>query len=297
MTEDGPRILVLDLDPPWRPVIDAAARWGNLGTVKTLTDPGRATTALQFSPDILVWNLKSVDQFDYRLQGAIVTFFPRADVLVAVDDASEDTVVKLLKAGVTYLVDKKEGPAAFERSFLQVVGFERTVGERAASLQIDYAIRNWVEISAPSERKFVDSLAWFVLLLTRTTLPERKRRSLCYALRELAQNAIEWGNDYDPRKRFRLSFCVLRDRVLVKLADEGEGFDREALPDVREDPLGNLIERRRLGKRTGGYGLVIVLGLMDEVIFNEKGNTVVLVLTLEPVERAVPATESEHHER
>lgn len=276
----GPKLLVLDLDPPWRAVLDGAARRGRFAAVKTLADPSQATAALSFSPDIVLWNLGKVDQFDYRLQGAVSVFFPCADVLVAVDDADEETVVKLLRSGVTYLCDKKDGPAVFEQSLLRVVGFDREVRAWTPPVEIDYEIRNWVEISAPSERAFVDSLARFVGLLTRTALPERERRSLGYALREIGQNAIEWGNENDPRKRLRLSFCILEDRIMVKLQDEGRGFDVDALPDVRVDPLGNLLERRQLGKRVGGYGLAIVAGLMDDVLFSDKGNTVILVMSL-----------------
>ena len=275
-----PRLLVLDLDPPWRATIDSAAAKADLASVKVLRDPGRATAALTFSPDIVLWNLGRIEDFDFALQGAIVAFFPHADILVAVEDASEEAVVRLLKSGVTYLCDKKEGREAFERSFIQVVGFDREVRSAPAGLEVGYRVRNWIEISAPSERKFVESLARFVVLLAGTRLAERKRRSLGFALRELGQNAIEWGNAFDPSKRLHLSFCILEDRILVKLEDEGEGFDPDSLPDVCADPLQNIVWRRRRNKRVGGYGLAIVRGLMDEVIFNEKGNAVVLVLSL-----------------
>jgi anti-sigma regulatory factor (Ser/Thr protein kinase) len=279
----GPRLLVLDLDPPWRAEIERVANEGDLGSVRFMADPSKATAAVSYSPDIVLWNLADIRQFNFRLQDAVLAAFPQADVLVAVDGATEEAVVGLLKAGVTYLCDKKDGPGSFGQTFLRLVGLNREVRALAPSLRVDYQIRNWVEISAPSEKKFVESLARFVLLLTRTRVADRKRRSLGYALREIGQNAIEWGNAYDPRKRFHLSFCVLEDRLLLKLEDEGEGFDPEALIDVREDPLGNLIRRREQGKRTGGYGLAIVRGLMDQVIFSEKGNAVVLVLSLDPV--------------
>ncbi len=276
----GPRLLVLDLDPPWRTAIDDVANQGELGPVKVLSDPSRATIALNFSPDIVLWNLQGIDQFDFSLQEAVVATFPRADILVAVEDASEGAVIRLLKAGVTYLCDKKDGPEAFARSFLWLLGLDRNIRELATSLQVDYQIQNWVEISAPSERKLVESLARFVLLLTRVRLAERKRRSLGYALREIGQNAIEWGNAYNPEKRLHLSFCILEDRIMLKLEDEGEGFNPADVPDARKDPLGTLVRRRMQGKRAGGYGLAIVTGLMDDVIFNEKGNAVVLQLSL-----------------
>jgi len=285
------RVVVIDRDPAWWPVLEAAAREAGLEALKRLEEPAAAVESARNlstrcngkgeSFEIVLWNLESPEQFDTAVQKELVEILPGCDSVVAVAEASEAQVVSLLQAGVTYLWDKADGPEAVRQSFLHLVGLEREVRACRSSLEIEYPTRNWVEISAPSESKFVESLAAFVQLLTRTKLPERKRRSLAYALREIGQNAVEWGNANDPRKQIHMSFCILQDRVLVKLEDEGSGFDPAGIPDARTDPLKMLLKRREEGKRAGGYGLAIVRGLMDKVVFNERGNAVVLVVSYE----------------
>jgi anti-sigma regulatory factor (Ser/Thr protein kinase) len=277
----GPRMVLIDLDPPWRETIIAAAARAGAAVAAVVTDPMRATTAVSTPLDVVLWNLASIDGFDFALAAMLGAAFPHAECLVAVGDAPEEAVVRLLQAGVTYLCDKRDGPEALGTSLAAVLRFDAAVRGVGPGLRVEYPAQNWVEIAAPSEQKFVESVARFAAALTRTRLPERKRRSLAYALREIGQNAVEWGNAFDPSKRVRVSFCILEDRVLVKFEDEGAGFDRGALLDVRDDPLGALVRRAGQGKRIGGYGIAIVTGLMDEVIFSERGNAVVLVLRLD----------------
>jgi serine/threonine-protein kinase RsbW len=45
------------------------------------------------------------------------------------------------------------------------------------------------------------------------------------ALEEAIVNAIKHGNNNDPRKWVRLRFQVTTRQVLVKVKDQGEGFD------------------------------------------------------------------------
>ena len=76
------------------------------------------------------------------------------------------------------------------------------------------------------------------------------------AVRESMVNAVVHGNRYSTNKRVRLSVTRTAERYTVRIADEGEGFDFENLPD----PLApeNLL-------RTSGRGLFLVRSFMDEV--------------------------------
>ena len=93
---------------------------------------------------------------------------------------------------------------------------------------------------------------------------------------ELGQNAVEWGNRNDRKKQIHLSYCVFNDRIVFKVEDEGEGFDPGTLRDPSIDPLKHIMERMKEGKRAGGYGVFISKKLMDDVIYSESGNTVLM---------------------
>ena len=76
------------------------------------------------------------------------------------------------------------------------------------------------------------------------------------AVRESMVNAVVHGNRYNANKKVRFSIRKNADRLTVKIADEGEGFDYENLPD----PLApeNLF-------RSSGRGIFLIRSFMDEV--------------------------------
>jgi serine/threonine-protein kinase RsbW len=75
------------------------------------------------------------------------------------------------------------------------------------------------------------------------------------AVRESMVNAVVHGNRYNLNKKVRFSVGHNSERYTVKIADEGEGFDFENLPD----PLApeNLM-------RTSGRGIFLIRSFMDE---------------------------------
>lgn len=75
------------------------------------------------------------------------------------------------------------------------------------------------------------------------------------AVRESMVNAVVHGNRYSSNKKVRLSVMNNAERMTVRIADEGEGFDYEHLPD----PLAaeNLL-------RSSGRGIFLIRTFMDE---------------------------------
>ena len=88
-------------------------------------------------------------------------------------------------------------------------------------------------------------------------------------LTEALSNAILYGNGGDPQKRVRVELRVRSGEVRACVTDEGAGFDPETVPDPR---LPENIPR------PDGRGIFLMRALMDEVHYNELGNSVTLVL-------------------
>jgi serine/threonine-protein kinase RsbW len=91
------------------------------------------------------------------------------------------------------------------------------------------------------------------------------------AVREAVVNAVVHGNRYNESKKVRFSVVKNSERLTVRVADEGEGFEFEHLPD----PLApeNLL-------RASGRGIFLIRSFMDELEIRrlEPGGTE-LVLT------------------
>ncbi len=89
----------------------------------------------------------------------------------------------------------------------------------------------------------------------RAGFDEDELMKIGMAVRESMVNAVVHGNRYNEHKKVRFSVAHNAERFTVRIADEGEGFDFEHLPD----PLApeNLM-------RTSGRGIFLIRSFMDE---------------------------------
>ena len=65
--------------------------------------------------------------------------------------------------------------------------------------------------------------------------------------------------------------------MIMQISDEGEGFVPDHVPDPSTNPEATYINRMASGKRMGGYGLHLVQNIMDKLVYNSAGNTVVAI--------------------
>ena len=140
------------------------------------------------------------------------------------------------------------------------------------SLPLD-SVRLSVELEIPSDIRYIEEVVELV-----TGQCER----LCYtarhcalnvpvALTEALANAILRGNRENREKHVRVSARMDFKRLVMEVADEGEGFDLEqcTLDPTTEDRIDT----------EDGRGLYLMRRLMDSVErFNDHGNVVRLTL-------------------
>jgi anti-sigma regulatory factor (Ser/Thr protein kinase) len=96
----------------------------------------------------------------------------------------------------------------------------------------------------------------------------------------LLLNAVEHGGHFDPEKTVELS-CIRTARGIVcYIRDPGEGFapeNMEGSTAIAPDQIFAHLDRRaESGLRPGGLGLFLVKQVADELLYNAKGNEVVL---------------------
>ena len=106
-------------------------------------------------------------------------------------------------------------------------------------------------------------------------LDEDARHWVNVAVRESVINAIKHGNANDERKRVHVEFTPLHPSptqgIVIRVRDEGPGFDPSTLPD----PLApeNLL-------KASGRGIFLIRSFMDEMVLQrapEGGMEVVMV--------------------
>ena len=98
---------------------------------------------------------------------------------------------------------------------------------------------------------------------------DRLRLNFRVCLTEALANAMLYGNCRDPRKRVRVEAHLTPREIKVQVTDEGRGFDPRSLLDPTT-PTNRA--------RSGGRGIFLIRQLMDRVEFNERGNSIIMVL-------------------
>lgn len=88
------------------------------------------------------------------------------------------------------------------------------------------------------------------------------------ALEEAFLNAIKHGNKMDKEKKVKVDYSIGQGKTDITIADQGDGFDPNDIPDPRQGE--NLL-------KTGGRGLLLMQTYMDTVEFNDTGNIVQMV--------------------
>ena len=88
------------------------------------------------------------------------------------------------------------------------------------------------------------------------------------ALEEALVNAFKHGNKSDPEKKVFVECLITPEKFDVSITDQGDGFAPQELPDPRCN--GNLY-------KCSGRGVLLINAYMDEVEYNERGNSVHMV--------------------
>jgi anti-sigma regulatory factor (Ser/Thr protein kinase) len=109
---------------------------------------------------------------------------------------------------------------------------------------------------------------------------------LAMALEELLGNSIEHGCSVEPQCGVELTYIRTKRMLLFQIRDAGPGFSLKRIPHAAfsnppEDPLKHTQYRSQMGMRPGGFGILLVKQIADELIYNEHGNEVVLVKYLD----------------
>jgi anti-sigma regulatory factor (Ser/Thr protein kinase) len=141
-------------------------------------------------------------------------------------------------------------------------------------------VPGWVELVVPCTREAAEQNGQVVTRLS-ADLPEDVLESVAFSIRELVMNAVEWGGQLDPDRTVRIT-CVRTERMLMyRIADPGPGFSFEKLDHAAVahpgDPIEHLKVRDEKGLRAGGFGLLTVRQMVDELVYNEKHNEVIFI--------------------
>ncbi len=198
-------------------------------------------------------------------------------IIVMTSDKTSDTVLNSLRGQVYQFLAKP----IEANTLISTVDNALSEDPAIPPIEVLSANKHWVELLVPCERSVVSRVQSFLSRL-ETDLPPEVMEKVGYAFRELLNNAIEWGGHLDPNLKVRISYIRTRKLLMYRLDDPGPGFKLEdlkhaAVSNPADDPMAHMTVREQKGLRPGGLGLMLTQQLVDELVYNEARNEVVLI--------------------
>jgi len=148
-------------------------------------------------------------------------------------------------------------------------------------IRLKSARPDWIELDVRCKMDAAERTTQFLREL-EVDLPQHFREDAVAAFRELLLNAIEHGGKSDPRKRVRVFVLRTTRSLIVRIDDPGPGFSLDLLPHAaisnpEDSPIKHVEVRVEQGQRPGGFGILMTRNLVDELLYNERGNAVLFV--------------------
>ena len=146
------------------------------------------------------------------------------------------------------------------------------------------ATPEWIRVLVRCDRKTAERVLQFFTEIA--DLPEPERTAVGMAFREMLLNAIEHGGGLDPTKSVEIAYVRARHMVTCQINDPGPGFTLDEIPHAAianpaEDPFRHVAHREAQGMRPGGFGVLLAQKLVDQLIYGQDGNEVLLVKYLD----------------
>lgn len=298
----GPAVLVVDDSAVERRVVTAlVAR--QLGWRVSQAENGRAAleAVARDRPDAVLTDLQMPELDGLGLVEALHETDPRLPVVLMTAHGSEDLAVEALRRGAASYVPKRSLDGVLADTLTRVVGAAEAHRQQDVLARVclreaaaSYALPNDPALIRPLVGRVQEDLGRLGLC------GDGRRLHVGIALEEALTNALYHGNlelssalredgdtgayrrEADARRarppyrdrRVHVRVDLSRAEGVVRIRDEGPGFDPGSLPDPT-DP-------ENMAKACG-RGLLLIHTFVDEVGFNDSGNEITL--------RVRPATE------
>jgi anti-sigma regulatory factor (Ser/Thr protein kinase) len=206
---------------------------------------------------------------------------PHLKCIVLAPHSTPDEVIAALRARVFGCFT----PPFEAHSIFSVALDAATRNGSNEDIEVLSARPGWVAVRVNCHLATADRLMSFAREFA-AQLPETARQEIMVALREILMNAMEHGAKFNPDQVVEINAIRTARAMTFRVRDPGAGFRKEAITHAAfanplGDPTAHLDERKQQGMRAGGYGMLLAAGTVDELIYNETGNEVILIKYLE----------------
>ena len=276
------RILIVDDDPDVHGLLHAA-----LGApdrkIESAYDGHAGLRLVEHSPyDLVLSDLELPGLDGMTLLERIHEVRPDTRVVVMTMANTPDNVVRAIRERAFSYFSKPFTVTAVEEMV------ERALNGTHAEddIQVLSARPHWLGLRVRCKMETAGRIVQFIRELGMD-LPAAEQERMTTAFREILLNAIEHGGGSDPDKHVFITYVRTKRAALYYVRDPGRGFsfdhlEHAAVSNPEDSPVEHAGIREKLGMRPGGFGIMMTRQLVDDLIYNEHGNEVLLIKYMDP---------------
>ena len=226
--------------------------------------------------DLIVTGTGTTGKEDIELLRRIRRVRPHVRLIILTDERTPADVIAAIRERAFSYFSKPFSTA----SLAEIVRCAMSEPLWDDGIELVSATPEWVSVIVRCDRNTADRLVQFFEEMS--DLPHPDREHVATAFREMLLNAIEHGGNFDPDQYVEVGYVRTRKLVMCRIKDPGQGFSLDeihhaAINNPSYDPIRHVLFREAEGLRPGGYGVLLAKHHVDELMYSEKGNEVLLI--------------------
>jgi CheY-like chemotaxis protein/anti-sigma regulatory factor (Ser/Thr protein kinase) len=275
--------LVVDTGPEINELLDGVFAHENW-KVQRVPNNDAALAAATANPfDLIITESKKLSPENLEVVHQIRTTRPQTRVIILADEFTPGDVLHAMREGAfSYFSGPFEHDALVD---MVTEAMESPCWDDG--IEVLSGTPTWISLAARCDIETAHRLIQFLRGAKYPSIPEASREPVISAFREILLNAMEYGGHFDPSHYVEISFIRGSHAIAMRIKDPGQGFSLEELRHAAiNSPAGDLVShvvvRDEKGLRPGGFGLLFAKKQVDDLIYNEQGNEVLLIKYINP---------------
>lgn len=274
-------MLVVDPQQNIKNLLDGLVREEGWNLKQALDNQTALSMAKESSFDLIITGQKTSGREDLELLRKVRHVRPHMRMIILTDRGTPEEVLASLCQNVfSYF------RAPFDESLMaHMVHTAMTQPCWDDGIEVVSATPKWIRLLARCTKETADRLIQF---LREADIPFAEREDVALAAHEILLNAMEHGGHFNPNEYVEIGYLRTKRMVVCRVKDPGRGFSFEdlqhaAINSPPDDLFAHVAVREEKGFRPGGFGILLASKLVDELIYGQHGDDVMLIKYLDPL--------------
>src|SRR5215472_5042291 len=268
--------LVVDADQDVKDLLVTILKPGAWAIRYVMTNWFALQAAKDKAFELIITSEKTSGKEDVELLRAIRRARPHTRLIILADERTPDDVLAAMRHHAFSFFSK---PYSLQR-LGEMIQFATEAPLWDDGIELKSATPEWIQLEVRCQIRTAERLLQFMKEIV--ALPDTELEEVGLAFREILLNAMEHGGRFDPNSYVQVEYVRARRMVSCRISDPGPGFTLDEIPHAAianppDEPIRHAQIREEAGLRPGGLGILLAQNLVDQVIYGQHGNEVLLI--------------------